>query len=171
MTAAACGSYTWTTGNGLTYTSSGAYDYITTGTNGCADTVTLNLTINNGSHTSITAAACGSYLWNVNNQTYTASGAYDYITTDANGCAYTVTLNLTINNGSHTSVSAAACGSYLWNLNNQTYTASGAYDYITTGANGCADTVTLNLTINNGSHTSVTAVACGTYLWNVNNQT
>src|SRR4029079_8571845 len=133
---------------------------------GCTDTVTLNLTINSGSHTSATAAACGSYLWNLNNQTYTASGAYDYITTGANGCTDTVTLNLIINNGSHTSVTAAACGSYTWTTGNGlTYTSSGSYNYITTGANGCTDTVTLNLTINNGSHTSVTAAACGSYTW------
>src|SRR4029078_13015299 len=157
----------------VTYSASGAYNYIITGANGCADTVTLNLTINNGSHTSVTAAACGFYTWTTGNGlTYTASSAYDYITAGANGCSDTVTLNLTINNGSHTSVTAAACGSYTWTTSHGlTYTSRGSYNYITTGANGCADTVTLNLTINNGSHTSVTAVACGSYLWNLNNQT
>ena len=61
--ATACGSYTWTAGTGLTYTTGGSYNYYSTGANGCADTVTLNLTINNGVHTTQTATACGSYTW------------------------------------------------------------------------------------------------------------
>src|SRR5436189_4947112 len=80
--------------------------------------------------------------------TYTASGNYDNITTNANGCKDTVTLNLTINNGIHTTTSQTACFSYTWPINGVTYTTSGNYDNITTNANGCKDTVTLNLTIN-----------------------
>jgi len=45
-----------------------------------------------------------------------------------------------------------ACDSYTWVAGNgNTYTTSGSYDYITTNASGCTDTVTLNLTINSGA--------------------
>src|SRR5919199_4189170 len=90
----ACNTYTWSTGDGKTYTTSGNYDYITQGANGCADTVTLKLTINQGTHTTETQAACGSYTWSKDGKTYTASGNYDYITHGANGCTETVTLKL-----------------------------------------------------------------------------
>src|SRR5439155_1436536 len=170
VTQAACISYTWPVNN-QTYTTTGNYNNITTNAQGCKDTVTLQLTINNGVHTFVTQAACISYTWPVNNQTYTTSGNYDNITTNANGCKDTVTLQLTINNGVHTFVTQAACISYTWPVNNQTYTKSGNYDNITTTVLGCKDTVTLQLTINNGAHTFVTQAACISYTWPVNNQT
>src|SRR6266550_4681957 len=46
-TVVACGSFTWTSGTGTTYTTGGNYNFFSTGANGCADTATLHLTINN----------------------------------------------------------------------------------------------------------------------------
>src|SRR5213078_2834522 len=163
----ACDSYTWTTGNGNTYTTSGSYDYITTNAGGCQDTVTLDLTIGSGSHTSVDVNACDSYTWTTGNgNTYTTSGSYDYITTNASGCNDTLTLNLTIGTGGHTHVPVTACDSYTWTTGNgNTYTTSGSYDYITTNATGCKDTVTLNLTIGTGGHTHIPVTSCGSYTW------
>src|SRR4029453_6927666 len=103
VTETACISYTWTAGDGLTYTTSGNYDYITTNAQGCKDTVTLQLTINNGAHTFVTETACISYTWTAGDGlTYTASGNYDYITTNAQGCKVPVQFQVTINTGAHT---------------------------------------------------------------------
>src|SRR5438046_283877 len=102
-------SYTWTAGTGLTYTTSSNYDYITTNAQGCKDTVTLQLTINNGTHTFSPQTACISYTWTAGTGlTYTTGGNYDYITTNAQGCKDTVTLQLTINNGKLRSASYSA---------------------------------------------------------------
>jgi hypothetical protein len=102
----------------------------------------------------------------VDGNTYTTSGSYDYITTNAGGCKDTVTLDLTIGNGSHSSVDVNACDSYTWVTGNgNTYTTSGSYDYITTNASGCNDTLTLNLTIGSGGHTRVPVTACDSYTW------
>src|SRR5438045_3270153 len=146
-----CTSYTWTAGDGNTYTTSGLYDHITTGANGCADTLTLNLTINNDVHSNVTDTQSALYTWTAGDgYTYTTRGLYDHITTGDNGCADTLTLNLTINNGAHTTMDVTQCTSYTWTAGDgYTYTTSGLYDHITTGVNGCADTLTLNLTINN----------------------
>src|SRR5213075_294577 len=164
-TVVACSSYTWTSGTGTTYTASGNYDFFTIGVNGCADTATLHLTINNGVHTDTTVVACSSYTWTTGTgTTYTIGGDYDYISGGGNGCADTVTLHLTINNGVHTDTTVIACGSFTWTSGTgTTYTASGNYNYFTTGANGCPDTATLHLTINNGIHTYTTVVACSSY--------
>src|SRR5687767_2380190 len=98
VTDTACDSYTWTTGDGNTYTVSGIYDYITTGTNGCNDTLRLDLTINTGTLTLVTETACDSYTWTSGDgNTYTVSGIYDYITIGTNGCNDTLRLDLTIN--------------------------------------------------------------------------
>src|SRR4029453_16339881 len=118
-----------TAGDGLTYTTSGTYDYITTNAQGCKDTLTLNLTINNGAHTFVTESTCSSYTWTAGDgQTYTTAGNYDYITTNAQGCTDTLTLNLTISNGAHTTVNVTECKSYTWTSGDgNTYTTSGSY--------------------------------------------
>ena len=50
--------------------------------------------------------------------------------------------------------------------NGQTYTASGVYTNVTTNANGCDSTATLNLTINPSTTSSVDVTECDTYTWN-----
>jgi len=114
-----------------------------------------------------TATACNSYDWNGN--TYTASGSYDYVTTNVSGCDSTATLNLTINNTSSSNTTVIACDSYEWN--GVVYDSSGSYDYVTQNAAGCDSTATLNLTINNASSSTTTVTACDFYTWPVNGLT
>ncbi len=97
VTETACDSYTWAA-NGTTYTTSGTYTHVTTNASGCTNTATLNLTINNSTTSSITETACDSYTWVANGTTYTTSGTYTHVTTNASGCTNTAILNLTINN-------------------------------------------------------------------------
>jgi hypothetical protein len=147
----ACDSYTWPV-NGQTYTTSGTYS-ASAGLNasGCPITSTLVLTINASANSTQTVTACDTYFWNQNGQTYTASGTYTATGTNAAGCPETKTLVLTINNSTSSSESQTACGSYLWPVNGQTYTASGTYTSTSTNAAGCPDTKTLVLTINSSA--------------------
>jgi len=117
----------------------------------CVDTVRLHLTIGNGTLTDTTVTACGSFTWDRNGQTYTTTTTDDVLI--PNGpCVDTVRLHVTIGRGVHTSVNVTACDSYTWAAGNgNTYTTSGSYDYITTNASGCTDTVALNLTISGGA--------------------
>jgi hypothetical protein len=143
--------------------------------NGCDSTVTLNLTINQPTSSTVTATACGSYTWAENSTTYTTSGSYPVVLAgaNANGCDSTITLNLTINQPTSSTVTASACGSYTWAENGTTYTVSGSYPVVLAGANanGCDSTVTLNLTINQPTSSTVTATACGSYTWAENGTT
>jgi hypothetical protein len=47
----------------LTYTASGVYEHIVANTEGCNDTLRLNLTINNGSLTEVTETSCETFTW------------------------------------------------------------------------------------------------------------
>lgn len=109
----------------------------------------------------IAASACESYTYNGN--TYTNSGIYTHMFTNAGGCDSTVVLTVTINKNA-TSLYATACGSYT--LNGQTYTTSGVYTQTLMNKAGCDSVLTLNLTINPVKSTAVTATACNTYTFN-----
>jgi len=65
---------------------------------------------------------------------------------DLNGCDSTVTLDLTIDNSSSSTVTVTACDSFDWD--GVTYDLTGMYTNVYTGSNGCDSTVTLDLTIN-----------------------
>ncbi|MDC0231647.1 hypothetical protein OAK19_06735, partial [Aureispira] len=112
---------------------------------------------------STTETACDSYTWSVDGNTYTASGTYTDVSTNAAGCNHTETLNLTINNSTSASSTETACDSYTWAVDGNTYTASGIYTDVSTNSAGCNHTETLNLTINSitASATAVDASANG----------
>ena len=144
----ACGSFTWTAGNGQTYNTSttATHTFIGGAANGCDSIVTLNLTVNQPTNSSFAVTECEPYTWPLNNQTYTTSGAYTHVIPNANNCDSTITLNLTINQPTSSTITQTACGSYT--LNGQTYTSSGTYTQVVSNAASCDSTITLNLTIN-----------------------
>jgi hypothetical protein len=96
-------------------------------------------------YNTITATACTSY--SLNAQTYSTSGTYIQTLANANtaGCDSIINLNLTINNANGSTLNITNCGPYT--LNNQTYSATGAYTQLTQNIAGCDSTITLNLTI------------------------
>jgi len=158
LTAVACDSYDW---NGMTYTTSGDYNYWTSTEAGCDSIVTLHLTINQSERVEETVVACESYDWN--GTTYTTSGDYTYWTSTEAGCDSIVTLHLTINQSEMVEETVVACDSYDWN--DMTYTTSGDYTYWTATEAGCDSIVTLHLTINQSEMVEETVVACDSYEW------
>jgi len=160
-TISACDTYTWSAGNGQTYTQSGNYTYVA----GC-HTQTLALSITPSTSNTTTATECDTYTWSVNGQTYTTSGTRTVVTE-----CHTEILNLTINSSTSSSQTVSACDTYTWSVNGQTYTSSGTYSIVGTNAAGCTDTKTLNLTINSSTSSTQTVSACDSYIWSVNGQT
>ena len=159
-----CGSYTWTDGDGETYTVSSDHIYSHPDAHGCTQVDTLHLTINNPVHTAITIEACGSYTWtDGNSQTYYASGDYLFNHTDVHGCTQVDTLHLTVYTPENSVVTAQVCGSFNWN--GQDYTTSGTYTYGHSDVHGCTQVDTLKLTIYNPVHQSYTVEECGSYTW------
>ncbi|MFM1746246.1 MAG: putative adhesin, partial [Bacteroidota bacterium] len=146
-TETACDSYTWPY-NGQTYTASGTYSSTGSNAAGCPDTHILSLTINSSTTNTTTASACDSYTWSANGQTYTQSGTYTSVGTNAAGCTDTQILVLTVNYTTNSNpTTASACGSYTWAANSQTYTQSGTYTAAGVNGAGCPDIETLILTI------------------------
>ena len=164
---ATCSGYTWSA-NGTSYTNSGIYSATLTAVGGCDSIATLNLTINNPTTGSESATACGSYTWSANTSTYSSSGIYTAVLTNAAGCDSTATLNLTIINPSSASESASACDTYTWAANSSTYSSSGTYSTTLTNASGCDSVVTLNLVISSSTTGSESVSVCDSFLWLAN---
>jgi hypothetical protein len=170
LSATACSSYTWAE-NGTTYTTSGAYNDTLTNVSGCDSIITLNLTINLPTTSNLSAIACTGYTWAENGMTYSTSGSYNDTIPNAAGCDSIITLNLTINQSTSSSVNEIACGSYPWAQNGVTYFVSGSYHDTIQNANGCDSIITLNLTVNPITSSSETVSACDSYTWNANGVT
>lgn len=142
----ACDSYTWSQ-NGQTYTTSGNYTEVLTGSTGCDSTVTLDLSIYSPNDVTTNQIACDSFTWNANGQTYYATTTVVENLTTSQGCPYQHTLNLTVNNGFDSIEYVTACAPYVWGVNGTSYTISGQYTETFSAANGCDSTIILNLTI------------------------
>lgn len=143
----ACESYTWIDGN--TYTSSTNTPTWTIPTiYGCDNVVTLDLTINNNSSvsTNMVVTACDSYTW-INGVNYTSSTTSpSLIVPNSVGCDSLVTLNLTINHSTASSITASALDTYIA-PSGATFTTSGIYTDIIPNAAGCDSIITINLTM------------------------
>lgn len=164
VSATACSSYTWAQ-NGATYTTSGVHTATIPNAAGCDSVITLNLTINSPSASSVSAVACDTYTWAQNGMTYVTSGAYHDTLTNAVGCDSVITLNLTINHPTTATVNQTACQTYTWPINGMTYVTSGTYTGTILNAAGCDSVITLNLTIGGPSASLVTQTACSSYTW------
>ena len=190
--------YSWTNGviNGLAFTpaSSGTYDVTGTDVNGCTNTATANVTVNNlpiiGATQGLTPAVCSldtivlngtgatTYVWN-NGVTDgvgfvpSASGPYQVIGTDANGCVDSVVINVTVNPlpvfsinggstspvclGGQTTLTASSTNGtvvYVWNngvVNGTPFTPTAGTYYVVEGTdgNGCSVKDSLQITVNN----------------------
>tara|TARA_R110002050_G_scaffold244268_1_gene380889 strand:- start:45152 stop:48703 length:3552 start_codon:yes stop_codon:yes gene_type:complete len=142
----ACDSYTWI--NGVTYTTSNftAKDTLLNSSN-CDSIVTLNLTLNNSSNTTLPVTACGSYAWVNTGISYYSSGMYYDTLVNGAGCDSIVTLDLTIHPIYSVVDTQTGCDNFTW-TDGVTYTTSNntATQYLTS-VNGCDSVVTLDLTM------------------------
>jgi hypothetical protein len=112
------------------------------------------------------------------------SGTYTDTLTNAVDCDSVVTLNLTVNQPSASTISQTICAPNTYSFNGQSLATSGTYTATLTNAAGCDSVITLNLTVlsiqittqpastlslNVGSSGSLSVVASGatTYQWQV----
>jgi len=172
-TVVTCNSYTWIDGN--TYTSSTTSNTLfpsfiyNTSIGGCDSTIYLYLTINDSTFNTNSQTVCDSYTWAAplgNGNTYTIGGIYTHVSTNAQGCQHTETLNLTINLSSDTNdVSAIICNFYEDDLGN-IYDTSAVYTYTMINSVGCDSVIRLDLTVNFPDSSFTMHSACDSYTWN-----
>ena len=147
--------YTWNNSalDNTAFVINSTTNYTVTGTdnNGCSNTASVNVVVKPQSSSSNTYIVCAGGSVTVGSSTYTTTGTYTDIFTGANGCDSTATTHLTVRNPITKTQSPTVCAGGSITVGNNTYTTSGTYTDVLTGASmaGCDSTVTTNLTVMN----------------------
>jgi Secretion system C-terminal sorting domain len=158
ITEIACGSYISPAGN--TYTSTGIYTDTITNAAGCDSVITIDLTVNTVASGTISVNSCsGSYTSPAGN-VYTSSGTYIDTLSTASGCDSIITINLSFNTATSSTIAPVACDSYT-SPSGMVYTTNGTYLDTIPNMAGCDSVITINLTVNSASTTTVIADLCG----------
>jgi len=123
--------------------------------------VTINLTLNS-TYATINPIVCDSFTVPSSSETYSSTGVYSDTIANSLGCDSVITINLTVNNTSSSTISATACISYTGPSGNYTYTVAGVYADTIPNSVGCDSIVTINLTLNSTSST-ISPIACDSF--------
>ncbi|MBI3235507.1 MAG: lamin tail domain-containing protein [Bacteroidetes bacterium] len=157
-----CGSYKSPSGK-YTWTSSNTYYDTLTNAGGCDSIITINLSINNKTTSSISSTTCGSYKSPSGKYTWTTSNTYIDTIKNANGCDSVITINLTISNKATSSISAKTCGSYTSPSGKYVWNTSNTYTDTLKSFKGCDSVITINLTVNSATASNISPSACNSY--------
>ena len=184
--------YTWSPGvsNAVAFVPSSTNSYTVTGSlNNCTNTAVVSVTVNNlptvtanstssavcaGSNVTLTGGGASTYTWTsgVNNGVAfapTSTNTYSVNGIDANGCANTAVVSVTVNNlptvtanststvvcaGSNITLTGGGASTYSWTsgVNNGVAFApasTNTYSVNGTDANGCTNTAAVSVTVNN----------------------
>ena len=167
----ACDSFTWSEGNGNTYTATTTYGsypehVVSLGPGKCDSTTYLALTVNYSTSHTTALAKCDQYTWH--GHLYSATGLYSDTLINAMGCDSVDFLNLTINTGTNMTFYDTACDSYTWN----DYDFTADYDgqqfirwKFIAESEECKHTDTLYLTMFRSSGISSVDTGCASYNW------
>ncbi|RIH65635.1 hypothetical protein D1164_08185 [Mariniphaga sediminis] len=130
---------------------------------GCDSLLMLNVTVLPATMSASDTTLCKgapSFVWNSQMVTSDHDSIYQETLVNAQGCDSLLTLNVHIITGTFAEVFESACDSFIWVAGDgNTYYNSGIYDYISANANGCDDTLRLNLTVVPGVDVSVSIAA------------
>ena len=139
------------------------YQETLTNAAGCDSLLMLNVTVLPTTMSASDTTLCKgapSFVWNSQVVTSDHDSIYQETLVNAQGCDSLLTLNVHIITGTFAEVFESACDSFIWVAGDgNTYYNSGIYDYISVNANGCDDTLRLNLTVLPGVDVSVAIAA------------
>mgnify|MGYP001463300788 FL=1 len=152
--------------NGITITEAGTSSVnLISALTGCDSIVTLNTSVLPTSSSSETVTICENdlpYEWN--GLTIGQAGSESVVLTSSNGCDSIVTLNLLVNAIPTSSVDTLVCASqFPFSWNGLSINDFGAYEFVSTAANGCDSIANLSVSENQLSAPSVYSsgsVAC-----------
>ena len=157
--------------NDSIYHETGDYQQVLTNKAGCDSTITLHLTVFYNEQTTLDSTICDDllpFLWN--EITFTSAGTKDTLLHTTHGADSLVTMTLTVNETTSSTITATILENDLpYMLNGIAYDSTDIYTQSFTNANNCDSTVTLDLTVFYNVETEMDSVICSDSLplvWN-----
>ncbi|MCQ2327217.1 MAG: leucine-rich repeat protein [Bacteroidales bacterium] len=156
-----CEGESYTIGNN-SYTESIQTDVELTTLAGCDSIIHLTLNVHPNETTTEEATICEgqSYTWH--GQNYLYSGFYILFGETEFGCEKKDQLDLTVIPKVYTTVNQSICQGESFELNGETYNATGVYIQTTTNESGCEDITIITLQVNQPATTIIDTFICGT---------
>jgi hypothetical protein len=154
---------TYTSPGGKVWTTTGNYTDTIPNAAGCDSIIFIDLTVNYSSTSTIAPVACNSYTSPSGNNMWTASGTYIDTIPNTQGCDSIITINLTVNYSTASTISPIACDAYT-SPGGKVWTISGNYTDTIPNATGCDSVITINLTINNSTTSTISPISCDSYI-------
>lgn len=145
---------------GNQYNESGTYIYTTENTQGCDSTITLNLTVLLELESSIDESICSGSYYEFGGIQYDATGSYENVVLNGQGCDSTITLNLTVNPTPEYQYDNSICQGETYEFNGDVLTETGLYTSLIQTSDGCDSIVELNLTVHPIFNTSENFEVC-----------
>ncbi|MBQ0016344.1 MAG: T9SS type A sorting domain-containing protein [Bacteroidales bacterium] len=138
---------------------------------GCVSVDYLHLHLNLSSHQTYVDSICSGrlpYVWSRQKNTpYSTTETYLHEYENANGCASTDTLHLTVNTESYVEQDTIACDTFVWHHAERIDTLfhSGEVAYSFANEHGCPSDSVLNVTISPSYRILDSLANCGKYWW------
>lgn len=158
VTATACDMYT--APSGAMYMSSGTYMDTIANVMGCDSVITINLTINMASSSAMSVTACDSMYMAPSGAMYTTAGTYMDTIANMMGCDSVITINLSFSTPTSSTMSVSSCDSMYTAPSGAMYTTAGTYMDTIANMTGCDSVITINLTFNTPTSSTVSVTEC-----------
>jgi hypothetical protein len=163
----ACDTFVWSA-DGMTYTESGLYEYMTTNLVGCDSVIKLQLEIVESSAAEISLSDCDSVSYD--GMTYLRDTVFSETGTNLVGCDSTTTITIDVtSSASPTLITADACDSVV--VDGQLYYRDTTITRTLSGVEGCDSLVQLDITLRSSTMATVQEMACDTFVWSADGMT
>lgn len=141
-----------------TWTTSSIYRDTIPNATGCDSVLTFNLTVNHNQYDTLYPQSCGPYRSPSTNHTWLTSGIYQDTLMTSRGCDSVLTVFLTVNGNSFSTISEYTCDTYVSPGGRYSWSTTGIYKDTIPNFKGCDSIITINLTVHD---TSVTRLPNG----------
>jgi len=133
--------------NKYTYTVSGVYQDTLINYFGCDSIITINLTINYSTSNEFSETICDQYVSPSGKYIWKSSNTYEDTIQNYKGCDSIITIHLTVNKSSVSSVNVENCIHYLSPSKKYLWTKSGNYTDTIANTSSCDSIIAINLNI------------------------
>ena len=142
------------------FSTTGMYDVELLTDEGCDSLVHLDLTVLELQQISLIESICDGQNFEVGTESFNATGNYEVVLSDENGCDSTVNLALTVVTALTTDLTEVICDGESYEVGPESFNATGDYSVTMMSSAGCDSIVSLDLMVVTALTTDLTEMIC-----------